>query len=239
MAFYFQIHSQIWQDPWVFDLPQDQKLLFVYLFSKVRANLTGLYETSARVIASDLDMKEQVREGLAAYERAGKVLHSGNWVWVTNLLRYNAANVKSPKTQQYLRSRLEAVPDMPLKQQWLARYGDLIGAGACGTPSSTADEPEPGRGNGVPTVDSPQPHPPEGPSVAPTQDAGSMATPQDAVSVPHPAEASSADGASVSHPTQQQQRQHFYSTDQAPQQNSNTHEGDKTESAGADGGRPP
>ena len=127
MANYRQIHTKIWKDGWFLDLPAEHKLLFIYLFSNERANLIGLYDLPVRVIEFETGMSSEiVAQGLRSLASAGKVHYQDGWVWVTNLLRYNATNKQSPKIQAHIINAIEELPDIPLKHQLIAYYRDSI-----------------------------------------------------------------------------------------------------------------
>jgi len=127
MAGYRQIHTKIWKDGWFLDLCAADKLLFIYLFSNDRANLAGLYDLPVKVIVFETELtKMEIRDGLRRFEKQGKAHYEDGWVWIPNLLRYNAANVTSPKIQQHLKTTLEAVPDIPLKARWIEHYNGIV-----------------------------------------------------------------------------------------------------------------
>jgi hypothetical protein len=268
MTFYRQIHTKIWTDRWFFDLSSDVKLLFIYLFGNERANLTGLYEIPLPRIACDTHLElEVVREGLASFEQAGRVVYRDGWVFVVNLLAYNVSNAGSPKIQQHLRTMLEAVPDMPLKEQWLARYGELLGESPTAD-TATGDSPGsvPPTGNS-PALVSPGRESPGQETVA-HETRGGPAAPSprcavvDAVSADRPvrggpvpdrldrvrgcttvdrnASQNRLETVSIHDPTEQEQDLDP-DPDQDPYPDPDTFDPEegKTESAGADGGRPP
>jgi len=127
MASYRQIHTKIWKDGWFLDLPPDNKLLFIYLFSNERANLIGLYDLPLRVVAFETGLElESVEWGMEQLEKAGKVYYENGWVWVTNLLRYNATNIDSPKIKTHIENTLDEIPDCQLKRRLIAYYAPVI-----------------------------------------------------------------------------------------------------------------
>jgi len=127
MADYRQIHTCIWKDSWFIELESDQKLLFIYLFSNERANLTGLYDLSLRVVAFEtgLDMPT-IESGLAMFAEANKVFYEDGMVWVPTLLRHNAKNITSPKIQAHLKAVIKSTRDCPLKDRWIAYYNQAV-----------------------------------------------------------------------------------------------------------------
>jgi len=121
---YRQIHSRLWKDTWFIELDADLKLLFIYLFSNELAMVSGIYQIPLRVIAFEVGLPvERVEEGLARFHEDGKVFYDPDrsLIWVKNLRKYNATS--SPKVRERIRKDLEAIPDCPLKKQYLAYYG--------------------------------------------------------------------------------------------------------------------
>ena len=127
MADYRQIHTCIWKDSWFLELSSDHKLLFIYLFSNERANLTGLYDLSIKVMVFETDLdKATIQAGLEQFERGGKVYYEDGMVWVTSLLRHNARNITSPKIQTHLKGTILTTRDCPLKARWIQHYNDMV-----------------------------------------------------------------------------------------------------------------
>jgi len=127
MADYRQIHTCIWKDSWFIDLPHEHNLLFIYLFSNERANLTGLYDLSLRIIAFETDLDpDTIAEGLERFAADGKVHYEDGMVWVPTLLRHNARNITSPKIQTHLKGVINTTRDCPLKARWIVYYNDMV-----------------------------------------------------------------------------------------------------------------
>jgi hypothetical protein len=141
MADFRQIHTHIWKDPWFLDLKADEKLLFIYLFSNELACLSGLYTIPVKVMAFETDLpRDRIDAILITFQEAGKVYREGNLTWVPNLMRYNAANITSPKIQAHLRTLLDSVSACPLKRRWIAHYNGMVDVGyRIDTVSPTAD----------------------------------------------------------------------------------------------------
>lgn len=127
MPAYRQIHTKIWKDGWFLDLDTTDKLLFIYLFSNERSNLAGIYDVPLKVIAFETDIPlKEIQISLERFARRGKAFYEDGWIWIPNLLRYNAQNITSPKIQTHLRSCLAEVPDMPLKARWIEVYNRIV-----------------------------------------------------------------------------------------------------------------
>jgi len=127
MASYRQIHTKIWKDGWFLDLTPYEKLIFIYLFSNERANLIGLYDLPLRVIEFETGVgMPLIKDTLYTLQEAGKVYYEDGWVWVTNLLKYNATNKDSPKIQTHILNTMEEIPDSALKRRLIAYYTPSI-----------------------------------------------------------------------------------------------------------------
>jgi len=125
---YRQIHTEIWDDPWVIELPSDEKLLFIYLFSNSRTTAIGLYEISQRVIAFETGLTTSIiTAGLEHFASAGKVQFQDNWIWVPKLLSRNINNLRSPQVQAMIKKQVVNVPSScPFKDEWIRYYDDII-----------------------------------------------------------------------------------------------------------------
>ena len=144
MPSYRQIHTKIWKDGWFLDLPSDHKLLFIYLFSNERANLTGMYELPLKVICFETDLDpDTVVAGLQKFAAEGKALYENGWLWVRSLLHYNALNLTSEKIQTHIRTTLAEIPDIPLKAQLIAYYRNILPQDTLSIPLDTLSIPIP------------------------------------------------------------------------------------------------
>lgn len=127
MASYRQIHTCIWKDAWFFDLSAEHKLLWIYLFSNERANLTGLYDIHKRIIAFETGLAmETIDAGFEAFAKAGKAFYEDGWVWVPNLIKYNAGSVNSSKIRTHIVGALAKIADTPLKARCIEHYNSIV-----------------------------------------------------------------------------------------------------------------
>jgi len=128
MANYRQIHTCIWKDAWFLDLEADHKLLWIYLFSNERANLTGLYDLHKRIIAFETGLPlDTIDAGFDAFEKAGKAYYEDGWVWVPNLIKYNAGSLNSEKIRTHIVGALSKIADSPIKGRCIEHYNSLVG----------------------------------------------------------------------------------------------------------------
>ena len=124
MADYRQIHTKIWKDGWFIDLSDQEKLLFIYLFSNERASIAGMYELPVKIMSFETGMDRKVVEAaLAKFSKAGKVHYENGLVWVVNLRKYNENS--SPKVAARLCKDLATISDCQLKRRYLAFYNPI------------------------------------------------------------------------------------------------------------------
>jgi hypothetical protein len=127
MASYRQIHTCIWKDAWFFDLSAEHKLLWIYLFSNERANLTGLYDIHKRIIAFETGLAmETIDAGFEAFAEAGKAFYEDGWAWVPNLIKYNAGSLNSSKIRTHIVGALAKIADTPLKARCIEHYNSIV-----------------------------------------------------------------------------------------------------------------
>mgnify|MGYP001813570995 FL=1 len=159
MAEYRQIHNQIWKDSWFLELESDRKLLFIYLFSNERSELSGVYELPMAVIAFETNLPvKTIKESLQYFEACGKVAYDfeTSYVWVYKLLHYNARNTGSIKIRKHLERLMDDLSDAcPYKAGWLEAHGHLIDGGSMAGPQGQEQEKE-GSPSDAPSIPCPQ-----------------------------------------------------------------------------------
>ena len=122
---YRQIHTQIWRDDWFLELPPNEKLLFIYLFSNDSAHYAGIYKLSPRHIQLETGLNsEDIIKMLNNFESAGKIVYRNGYIWVKNLRKYNAS--RSPTTKIAIEKHLAGIPDCEIKRAYIAYYLDNI-----------------------------------------------------------------------------------------------------------------
>jgi len=128
MADYRQIHTKIWSDEWFLDQEPDGKLLFIYLFSNSRSCLAGIYDIPLKVISFETGLApDRILELLAAFGEAGRVVYQDGYVWIPKMIAYNAHNLANPKIGAHINRTIAALPDIPLRQQWIQYARSQIG----------------------------------------------------------------------------------------------------------------
>jgi hypothetical protein len=139
MANYRQIHVSIWKDGWFIELPPEEKLLFVYLFSNELASLGGLYELPLRVVPHEIGLPpETINSALEKFERAGKIHYKDGIMWVVNMRKYNRGGAR---VHNRMMQDVDEIPDCELKRRFLTYYGDAEDdtEGRAASPTETRD----------------------------------------------------------------------------------------------------
>lgn len=86
----------------------------------------GVYDLSPVEIELHTGLsQEQIEEGLSLFAQAGKITREGSWVWVHNLILYNANNLGSPKIRAHIKSTLPEIP-AKLAARWVAHFNREI-----------------------------------------------------------------------------------------------------------------
>jgi len=124
MADYRQIHVTTWDDDWFCQLNSDEKIVFIWLFSNRRANVSGLYEFTEFICSRETGIDiTLVQDAIKKLQKDKKIFIENGWIWVKNLRKYNDS--KSPNTKKSIDNDLAKLPDMKLKRDYIAYYKEL------------------------------------------------------------------------------------------------------------------
>lgn len=136
MAEYRTVKMSFWTDPYIESLPADGKLLYIYLFTCPLVNNLGIMETTVKRIAyeTDIDAK-RVAVLLAEMEKNGKLMHDGNFFWLTNFIKNQCTT--SPKLLQSMKTMLETVESKRIRRALCLRYPHIF---ECAEEQETDDE---------------------------------------------------------------------------------------------------
>lgn len=89
-------------------LSANEKLLYLYLLTNPHTNLCGMYKVSIRYIAFETGLTlTQVKDALATFSAAGKVLYEQEWVILVNHQKHQTA---SPKIQAGIKREMSEIP---------------------------------------------------------------------------------------------------------------------------------
>ena len=87
------VNTKIWDDPFIEDLPPEEKLLFIYFLTNPLTNILGVYEISIRRMSYDTGLeKETVIKALEGFETIGKVAYFESYLILPNFLKNQKLN---------------------------------------------------------------------------------------------------------------------------------------------------
>ena len=131
----------MWRDSWFENLSTNGKLLWVWLLTNEYTNMAGIYEVSARRIASDAMIDEQdVNELLAQFENDDKLLFEHNHVILINFSKHQKLNTNQIKGAISIIEELpEKVANLQTVHDILKKFVDM--QKAFGKPSESLSKP--------------------------------------------------------------------------------------------------
>lgn len=93
------VSTAFWSDPFIEDLTPTQKLLFLYLITNEKTNMLGIYESSIKKISFETGIKkDDVVNGLKAFETLNKVKYENNYVILVNYIKHQNFNTNMKKS---------------------------------------------------------------------------------------------------------------------------------------------
>ena len=127
MATYRTIRMAFWNNPAIEDMPPEQKLLYLYLFTSPNTNNLGVLSVTVRKIAFETGLDEDdVREVLEDLEFDGRIVMEDGDIWVCGFIRHQCST--SPKILTSLRALLPTVESAAIRRAILKRYPHLFEA---------------------------------------------------------------------------------------------------------------
>lgn len=127
MATYRTIRMAFWNNPAIEDMPPEQKLLYLYLFTSPHTNNLGVLSVTVRKIAFETGLDEDdVRDFLEDLEFDGRIIMEDGDIWVCGFIRHQCST--SPKILTSLRALLPTVESAAIRRAILERYPHLFGA---------------------------------------------------------------------------------------------------------------
>jgi len=100
------IHTKVWRDGWFVNLSKEAKLLWIYLLTNDKINISGFYEITDRELEFDLGFKvdKDITDQLKP-----KAIFCMGWVFIQNIEKYNSYR-NSPKNQTAFIREIECIP---------------------------------------------------------------------------------------------------------------------------------
>lgn len=102
------IRDEIWDDTWVFSLPMEKKIAWLYLLTNPQCNVAGVYKLNRFTAAAAIGTsKENFDTLLNDFSDAEKVLLHEDWIFIVNFHKHQT---KSPKVMAGIKRILEELP---------------------------------------------------------------------------------------------------------------------------------
>ena len=132
---FVKLEEDTWTDRKFLALSTDARLLFIWSWSLPHAALCGLYRATLRDLgdalgAHDSDSQQgrlgRVRRALDELDQAGMVKHDATTqvLWVVNRVKHQYL---TPKSISVMQREVRNCPDSPLVDEFLQRYGRVLG----------------------------------------------------------------------------------------------------------------
>jgi hypothetical protein len=84
------IRTDMWEDPWFFELNANEKLVWVYLISNSVINIGGILRASIPSLSLYCSLPdEEIRSIMQRFVDDGKILYEDNFVFVVNFRKYH------------------------------------------------------------------------------------------------------------------------------------------------------
>jgi len=83
------LYTKVWKDEYFAGLVEAEKLLFIYLITNERVNISGVYEITNREIMFDTQLIEVILKAIKKkFQDDGKFYFYENWVAIVNIAKY-------------------------------------------------------------------------------------------------------------------------------------------------------
>lgn len=103
------IKDSFWTDPYIQELWQTEKLLFLYLLTNTNCNIAWIYEITERQICFDIWVdKNRLSQALDRLAQDGKIIYTNNWIIIINFIKNQSMN---PSVEKWIERVLNTLPD--------------------------------------------------------------------------------------------------------------------------------
>lgn len=137
------VSEKLWTDAKFLALTPDSRLLFLWSWMPPHATVCGLYRASYKDLCAAIeptirgpqggvipphrreDVRDRLGEALDELGAAAMLRYDGvnDVIWVVNRVRYAA---RTPKAVAYMQRELQWVPESPLLDLFLAKWGRTL-----------------------------------------------------------------------------------------------------------------
>ena len=110
MADWRYFASSFWSDPYIQELKQESKYLYIYLFTNEHCNQAGFYQITVKTISFETGIdKERVSSLLDQFITDGKITYEKHILWVKNFLRHQPN--RSPQVWKRIIKDIKTIRD--------------------------------------------------------------------------------------------------------------------------------
>lgn len=93
------VDTKLWSDSYVSKLDPVEKLLFIYLMTNERTNLSGIYELPIKYMSVETGIETSMLQNiLTRFENDGKIVMFEGWVRLVNAIKHQNMNNAKIKT---------------------------------------------------------------------------------------------------------------------------------------------
>lgn len=103
------VRTKFWTDPFIIDLNEKGKLLFLYLLTNQFTNVAGIYEITIRQIAFDTSLKKaEIEKLIKIFQEKNKLYYIKSYVIIKNFQKNQDL---SPKIKTAIDNIIEKLPE--------------------------------------------------------------------------------------------------------------------------------
>ena len=112
---YRQIKTSFWEDGYTLKLSHLEKVLFLYLFTNPKVNMTGIYELPDVLICPTLGCTvDELNQMKKKFEQDEKYYFYDGWVYINNFSKHNKYSSAQNIIDSFMRD-LNAIPPKVLR----------------------------------------------------------------------------------------------------------------------------
>ena len=103
------INTSFWSDPFIQDLNNNEKLLYLYFLTNERTSICGIYEITERTMAFDTGIElKKIKQTVDTLVHAGKIKRHKNWIYLLNFSKHQKSN---PSVEQGIKRAIKELPE--------------------------------------------------------------------------------------------------------------------------------
>jgi len=124
------IKDEIWDDDWFYDLDPSEKLIWIFLLTNPRANITGIFKVNTRWVANLTGFdKDVVNNVFKRFVSDGKILWENDWIGIVNFhkhLAYSNPNMSKGIVRIHLEFEADTYPLKGFQRLWVTLLNSTL-----------------------------------------------------------------------------------------------------------------